>query len=81
MREFTDSEGGTWEVWAVYPTPPRAAYSAEFPHVSPDLVDGWLCFQAGAARRRLVPIPADWEQSSDHELRSLCLRATAANPR
>jgi hypothetical protein len=31
--------------------------------------DGWLCFQCGAEKRRLCPIPDDWESCSDARLR------------
>ena len=37
---------------------------------------GWLAFQAGTVRRRLVPIPSDWDEMSDVELRALCRSAT-----
>ena len=30
--------------------------------------EGWLCFARGCERRRLSPIPADWQRSSDAEL-------------
>ncbi|MBV9772337.1 MAG: hypothetical protein JO040_00205 [Gemmatimonadetes bacterium] len=32
------------------------------------LKDGWLCFQAGERKRRLVPVPADWESCSEQKL-------------
>ena len=40
-------------------------------HVS----QGWLCFERGVDRRRLVPIPADWEQCSDEQLEVYCAQA------
>ena len=35
------------------------------------LAEGWLAFQAGSARRRLTPIPADWESCPEADLRRL----------
>jgi hypothetical protein len=29
---------------------------------------GWLCFERGDDRRRLTPIPENWERSSDEQL-------------
>ncbi|MGZ8375636.1 MAG: hypothetical protein ACXWZS_06545 [Gemmatirosa sp.] len=39
--------------------------------------EGWLAFQAGTVRRRLVPIPDGWEALSESELRALCQAAAA----
>lgn len=36
---------------------------------------GWLTFEAGGDRRRLAPIPADWEDASVTDLRAMCERA------
>jgi hypothetical protein len=41
---------------------------------------GWLAFQSGTTRRRLVPIPADWRELSDADLAALCRRAAPAPP-
>ena len=37
--------------------------------VDPLLEDGWLCFQAGVARRRFAPIPPAWFELPDAVLR------------
>src|SRR3954471_13305237 len=37
--------------------------------------DGWLCFERGIDRRRLSPIPSDWEQVTDQQLDAYCSRA------
>jgi hypothetical protein len=37
---------------------------------------GWLVFQAPHERRRLAPIPRDWEALSNDDLARLCERAT-----
>ena len=43
--------------------------------VDPDFVDGWLCFDRGSERRRLAPIPDDWESLPDGELSQMWARA------
>lgn len=37
--------------------------------------DGWLCFERGADRRRLCPIPENWNRLSDAELEAHCQSA------
>lgn len=32
---------------------------------------GWLAFESKLERRRLIPVPDDWEQLTDRELRAL----------
>ncbi|HXT15014.1 MAG TPA: hypothetical protein VN706_05255 [Gemmatimonadaceae bacterium] len=36
---------------------------------------GWLCFERGADRRRLSPIPADWSHCTDAQLEEYCRSA------
>ena len=38
---------------------------------------GWLTFESATGRRRLVPIPDEWESASTPELREMCGRAEA----
>ena len=42
---------------------------------------GWLIFESGADRRRLSPIPSDWETAPEEQLADLCARATAPRAR
>jgi hypothetical protein len=42
---------------------------------TPGLEAGWLCFDAGAEKRRLTPIPRDWQQARDEELEAMLERA------
>ena len=42
---------------------------------------GWLIFESGADRRRLSPIPPDWETAPEGQLADLCSRATAPRTR
>jgi hypothetical protein len=41
-------------------------------------IDGWLCFERGADRRRLCPIPENWMRLSDAELEACCQSARPA---
>ena len=42
--------------------------------------DGWLCFEQGAQRRRLSPIPADWMKLPDSALEEYCKSAKPVKP-
>ena len=44
----------------------------------PGLAEGWLSFECRNERRRIAPIPADWETMTADELSRLCSRATPA---
>lgn len=43
--------------------------------VPESLQKGWLAFQSGSERRRLSPIPGDWEEMTARELIDLLNRA------
>jgi hypothetical protein len=45
--------------------------------VSAPLAGGWLCFECGSEKRRLVPVPPGWQRMSDRGLEELCARAIA----
>jgi hypothetical protein len=44
------------------------------------LRDGWLCFEAEGTRRRLTPIPSDWEECPALALEGYCRLAVPARP-
>ena len=48
---------------------------SRLPGVSEALEGGWLCFESAGERRRLVPVPAGWEESEDADLVRLWERA------
>lgn len=60
------------------PLPPEAddAMRARLERRRGDLRNGWLCFLHGDERRRLYPVPADWESYSEARL-ELLWRAAA----
>ena len=74
IREFTDAAGVRWRVWSTMPFTTGVAGSMQ---------RGWLTFESGELRRRLVPIPPNWENAADAELCRFCAaaEATSANRR
>jgi len=39
------------------------------------LEGGWVCFQAGEEKRRLVPVPRDWDRCAEEEMERYLNRA------
>jgi hypothetical protein len=76
-RAFLDRGGATWDVFAVYPAG-RLSPHSQLPGTYPQ---GWLCFESGAEKRRLSPIPDDWQTLSDEQLELLFERAETAGRR
>lgn len=66
QREFTDSKGVDWLVWSTTPSSGSVLAS--------DMQKGWLTFESDSERRRLVPIPRDWEEAAPERM-ELYLRA------
>jgi hypothetical protein len=64
LREFTDARGNRWTVWSTRPDS-RSALPSE-------LHEGWLTFECGRTRKRLIPIPRDWEEVSAERLGLYC---------
>lgn len=74
LREFTDDDGITWRVWDVNPSlhdrlSPRAQ------QIALRVPAGWLCFESARERRRVHPIPAQWEHTDERALKQLCAEA------
>jgi hypothetical protein len=88
MVEFTDRQGKSWRVWAVYPTLRQTPMSFEAQsgaqadgaaYVNPAFASGWLCFDCGKERRRFASVPPDWEHWDSDALEELCTRATPSS--
>src|SRR5437763_9228546 len=62
---FTDSLGREWQVLEVRRSLPPLA-------VSPGREDGWLSFSHAADRRRVSPVPPQWESLDPATLEVLC---------
>ena len=65
-RVFEDSTGARWEVFEVRRSSQKALA------VSAGLELGWLAFASGTRKRRLAPIPDNWQTVDDVELERLC---------
>lgn len=46
----------------------------------PDWIHGWLCFETDEEKRRLAPVPLDWEECSAAALERYCSRAAVIRP-
>ena len=64
-RQFKDERGVSWDAFAVLPTTePRGLtrLPEQYQH-------GWLCFESPTEKRRLGPIPEEWQTAPDEALR------------
>jgi hypothetical protein len=68
VRSFVDRNGTQWQVWMTTPGSPTL--------VAPELARGWLTFASDTGRRRLYPVPSNWEQVSEERLELMCRAAT-----
>jgi hypothetical protein len=83
-RVVTDAAGRRWQVWAVTP----GAHTGRSPvGISPEFARGWLAFEqldvpaAGRAeKRRLTPVPAGWELTSEPQVLGWLAHATPVTP-
>lgn len=71
MRDFRDSTGMHWVVWSTHPWSPQLVGKERA---------GWLTFVSPKSRRRLTPIPPDWEVASDQRLEMYCSTAPEVRP-
>jgi hypothetical protein len=74
LREFVDPKGVRWKVWDVWPTERLSSATltsiSTFPSLK--LSDGWLCFESATEKRRLSPIPPEWEMCDEAALCGFC---------
>ncbi|HEY0019875.1 MAG TPA: hypothetical protein VGC13_26480 [Longimicrobium sp.] len=78
LRNFTDSQGQVWRVWNVVP---QYASSRDEDAMTPGLQGGWLCFENSGEKRRLSPIPAEWENAAADALEGWLHAASAVTQR
>ncbi len=78
LRNFTDSQGTGWRVWNVVP---QYAAGRDGEVMTPGLQGGWLCFDSGTEKRRLSPIPQDWEAAGGEALEAYCKQALPVHQR
>jgi len=63
MRTITDAAGVEWTVFEVRRD---GQTTDQWSYLPEEFEDGWLCFESQFSKRRLTPVPADWE-SYDYE--------------
>ena len=72
VREFRDLAGNQWIVFSAIP---HSAPSKREKILPESYRFGWLVFECERERRRLAPVPEQWEALTEHELEQLCTRA------
>ena len=50
-------------------------------HLPAELADGWLCFDCGSEKRRLAPLPPNWDSREDQDLWFWCRAAVPVRAR
>lgn len=67
--EFTDRAGRSWGVWHTVPA------GKLLTTLAPEWKDGWLTFESEGEKRRLAPVPGEWESLPPQRLELLCRMA------
>ncbi len=70
MRTVTDTQGRNWRIWHVVPQ------SAVLIQTSPQMSQGWLCFESDGDKRRMAQPPENWATMTDAELLQLLAGAS-----
>jgi hypothetical protein len=73
MRHFTDSAGTEWTVFEVKRQGNEEDNWAYLPR---GFRFGWLCFESGAGKRRLSPVPDGWKAVDPADLERMMRRAS-----
>ena len=84
-RVVTDRAGAAWQVWTVHPA--RRTLASAYA-LAAEYESGWLAFERlgepeapwKREKRRLAPVPDDWERPSDADVPGLLARATPVRP-
>ena len=69
MRQLRDEAGGEWMVYAVNPVGANEWRSIE--SLPESYRSGWLCFESSTEKRRLTPLPPEWESLPLEQLTGL----------
>jgi hypothetical protein len=73
MRTITD---GTGVEWTVFEVRRDGQTTDQWSYLPEEFGDGWLCFESKYSKRRLTPIPDDWEELAQDDLVRMLNRAT-----
>ena len=78
MRQFRDDAGTEWKVSLT----PRGSDAVSRENYLPEAYrEGWLVFESSQEKRRLAPVPPDWEAMPIEELVRLCGKAVPQTAR
>ena len=69
MRQLRDEAGVEWMVYAVNPVGANEWRSIE--SLPESYRSGWLCFESATEKRRLTPLPPEWESLPLEQLTGL----------
>lgn len=72
MKTFRDAAGIEWTVFEVR----RGDDEANWAYLPRGFRSGWLCFDSTVGKRRLSPVPEDWNAFEPGELAKMWRRAT-----
>jgi hypothetical protein len=80
-RTFTAPDGTPWQAWSVIPGDHSDWPTHARNQLPGALAGGWLAFECLNEKRRLSPIPPDWEDGSEADLWAHCLAAAPVRRR
>jgi len=73
LRQFRDEAGVEWQVFLTA----RGSDAVSRGNALPEAYrEGWLVFESASQKRRLAPVPPDWETLPEHSLAALCAKAS-----
>ena len=68
MRQIRDAAGIEWMVYEVNPTAGEWRSIESLPE---GYRSGWLCFESSSEKRRLTPLPSEWQELPLDQLNGL----------
>ena len=77
MRQIRDAAGVEWMVYEVNPSAGEWRSVESLPE---GYRSGWLCFESSSEKRRLTPLPSNWQELTLEQLGTLLLSASLARP-
>ena len=72
MRQIRDAAGTEWVVYEVNPVVSEWRAAGSLPE---GYKNGWLCFESHTEKRRLLPLPAGWQELPSEQLSALLVTA------
>jgi len=78
MRTITDATGVEWTVFELRR---EGQANDQWSYLPEGFGDGWLCFESRFSKRRLTPVPPNWEDSGGDALTRLLQQAAPVRSR